>query len=159
ADLAIVRRSRTIERAIGKLTETKFEVKPSAQKSEVLDKAGVGYAAVESPHFVVFGDWEPAVLTEAAPWAERAPAFYTEAVAGFAPWPPKEPLTHKYAFLKQKTTWAEVVRKNASSIGNIDFVLQYTSSCEVGGGKEGLFLAGQEEVPLVQDYVVRMVAE
>lgn len=163
-ELALLRRSRSFDRSIAELVERQFPVETVDLRDERLDNAGVSYTAVRSEHFVVFGDHEPEVLREAAVWSERALAFCTEAFApppgaGSWPWPPKMPLTTRFAYFKDRATWAGVVEKNASSIPNAKFVVEHTSGCNVGSGKDGIFLSGYPEPPVVHDHSVRRVVQ
>ena len=56
-------------------------------------------------------------------------------------------------------TWADVVRANASSFNDVDFVVKNTSACNIGGGKGGMHLAGVEAQANVFDFAVRKVAQ
>jgi len=161
-DMTLLKRSRVMDRAITRLTDAKYKVEPCSQKEPHLDAGGKPYSAVKSEHFVVYGDWDAPVLMQAAEWAERSLAFCAEAFAGYSHWPPKVELTTQFAFFKQRATWVEVVKKNAGALGGasaVDFIVEHTGSCSISSGKGGLWLSGQEDEPVMFDYVVRMVAE
>jgi hypothetical protein len=159
-DITILKRSKLMERAVTKQTATKYKTEPCTDKHPALDKAKVAYIAIKSEHFVVFGDWDEAVLRQAAEWAERSLAFCQEAFAGCDGFPTKAPLPHQFAFFTKVERFQEILKANADVIGvRLDFLLQHVASCEVGGGKEPLFLCGMEGDSTVNDYAVRMVAQ
>ncbi len=158
-DLQLLQRSRLLDRLITRLTDQEFEVHQAEVKDPRLDQAKVPYIALQSEHFVIFGDWDAGVLTEAAQWAERSLAFCTGAFAGYPGWQRKLEPTPRIAFFKQRATWAEVVRANGSAAGDVDFIVKNTSACNLGSGKNGLHLSGVDNPATVFDFAVRKVAQ
>lgn len=161
-DIALLQRSRKMERAITKLLAQKFPVKPVASGTthRAFDKAGRSYPGFETEHFTVWGDWEPEVLQEAAVFAERALAFCQDAYQGFDGFPPKGGRPRHLAFFKQKDTWAHIVRAHADSIGkqDVEFTIQNASATTLPLGPDALHLAGVDDSAVVYDQAVRWVA-
>ncbi|MEO6596825.1 MAG: CAP domain-containing protein [Planctomycetota bacterium] len=156
-DLEVLRRSRLMDRAITRLTEQQVSSTVGAEKHKLLDKGGMPYISVKTENFVVYGDWEPEVLQQAAAWAERALAFCKEAFAGYEGFPPSGMPTKNLVFFKQKATWVELVKQNADSIGRdkVEFVTTNTSATKIGD----LHTAGMEDADTVYDLTVRHVAQ
>ena len=155
-ELQMLKRSRMMDQAIQKQVETRYKVEPAELKEPHLDKSSVPYVAVRSEHFVVYGDFDPAVLSQAAEWSERALAFCQEAFAG-EPWQKRSSVTRQYAYFQKRDTWKQVVEANRSSFHDPDFILQNTKACTIGSGRTGLYLGGMEEETVVYDYAVRKV--
>lgn len=162
-DLEILRRSRQIEREIARQLDAKYPVErlPDTARQGALDIGGASYIGVQTKRFRVWGDWDEAVLAEAAQNAERALAFCEEVFKGFKgyEWRSKGPVD--YAFFKERDTWKKVCERNAKSFppGRLQFVLQYTSATEIGTGKDRVRVAGVEEPPTVQDLAMRWTAQ
>lgn len=156
-DLEILRRSRLMDRAITRLTEQQFASSVVEDKNPILDKGGMPYVTVKSDNFLVYGDWEPAVLQQAAAWAERSLLFCGEAFAGYDGFPSRGPQTRKFAFFQKKETWIGLVRANESVIGKdqVEFTVQNTASQMI----KDVQTCGAEQVDSVYDYAVRRVAQ
>lgn len=158
AELQMLKRSRAMERALTSLVETDFKVAPAAHKEPRLDKASVAYTAVESEHFVVYGDYDPAVLQQAAQWSERALAFCQQAFDGEA-WSKRATVTRQFAYFSTKAVWAKVVEQNRGSLQDPDFILKHTNACTIDQGRTGLHLCGIDMPDTVFDFAVRRVVQ
>ncbi len=158
-ELALLRRSRMMDRSVARLSSTPFSVQKGAATDPRLDAAAVKYESYSTENFVIFGDWEPEVLTELAQWCERAHAFCQEAFADGESWKTPPEITTKIAFFRDRATWGQVVKAHAAAIGDVDFVLQFTSACGIDRGKQGIFVSGQQDPAVMTDYAVRKVAE
>jgi hypothetical protein len=156
-EIALLRRSRLMDRAIERLTTQAMPDVQAAPNDVALDKGGVPYEGVRSEHFTVYGDWDRDVLQEAAAWAERSLAFCQEAFEGYKGFPPAGMPSRSMAFFKRRDTWVEVVRKNADRVGRdeVAFVIANASSTKIGE----MHAAGVEEVPIVFDLAVRWVVQ
>ncbi len=156
-DLAILRRSRLMDRAITRLTEQQFPANVVPEKHKVLDQGGMAYGAVKTENFTIYGDWEPEVLQQAAAWAERALAFCKEAFEGYEGFPPRGQPLAKMAFFKQRATWVELVKQNADSVGRdrLEFITQNCGATQIGD----VHTAGVENVEVVYDLAVRRVVQ
>jgi hypothetical protein len=152
-DLAVLQRSRKMDRAIQALSAKEYEVKPVDDKLPILEGIVPGYVAVRSEHFTVFGDLEPALLQEAATWAERALAFCQEAYDGFPDFPPKGAPKRTFVYLKDKPVWDAVIRKHHKN--DAEFVVAHAKSSEIGDVK----IACADDRELVFDHAVRWVAK
>ena len=158
-ELTLLRRSRAMDRSVARLASASFAVEKTNATDPRLDAAGVKYDAYATENFVIFGDWEPEVLTDIAQWCERALAFCKESFADAEPWKTEPEITTKIAFFKDRAVWGQVVKANGSAIGDVDFVLQHTSACGIDRGKQGIFVSGQQDPAVMADYAVRKVAE
>ncbi len=158
-ELTLLRRSRMMDRTVARLSAAQFAVEKTNATDPRLDSAGVKYEAYATENFVLFGDWEPEVMNDVAQWCERALAFCKEAFDGAEPWKVPPEITTKIAFFKDRAVWGQVVKANASAIGDVEFVLQYTSACGIERGKQGIFVSGQQDPAVMTDYAVRKVAE
>ena len=156
-DLGILRRSRLMDRAITKLTELKVETAEFADKNAMLDKGGMAYSGWKTEHFTVWGDYDPAVLQEAASWAERALQFCDEAFAGYPEFPSRHRQIRKMAFFKEKATWVKLIEAHADLIGreNLEFVTKNAASTLL----KDIHTAGPDGPQIVFDLAVRWVAQ
>jgi len=152
-DLALLERSRRLERTLAQLVAQPFAAAPVDEKLPMLDGLGIAHAAVKSEHFVVFGDWDVAVLQEAAAFAERALVFCGEAFAGVDGLPPRQVST-KFVFLRELEPWRQAVRKHARP-RDVEFLLENTKSTEI----DGIETAAADTRELVFDLAVRWVAQ
>ncbi len=161
-EVAILRRSRLMDRAVAAALEKPFPAEPAkGDLHPVLQTGGVPVIGVQTANFTVYGDWEESVLAEAAACAERSLQFCTEAYAGIEGWPPQQPPSRTFAFFQQKDTWAKVVRANAARVGadRVEFIVANASANKVGSGRDGIRLAGVDNVETVRDLAVRWVAQ
>ncbi|MBL8732688.1 MAG: CAP domain-containing protein [Planctomycetes bacterium] len=152
-DITVLRRSRLMDRAITQLSQQPVAVARCDEKLAMIDKAHVAYGAVKSEHFVVYGDWEPEVLQQAATWAERSLAFCEQAFAGYEGFPPRV-RSRQLAFFKQKAQWTAVVRLSAPA-GDVEFLVENASATEI----DSVHLAAAEQTEVVYDLAVRWVAQ
>ncbi|MEE2887641.1 MAG: CAP domain-containing protein [Planctomycetota bacterium] len=111
---------------------------PDTNRNAILDGANVEYISVKSEHFILRGDYEEAILKEAALWAERALRVAQAAFSGYddmffsdvAQWPIKE-----FSFFQSKDTYKQIILAHQSKIGNkeqVEFLLEYTSGTTLG---------------------------
>ncbi len=152
-DLAVLQRSRRMDRTLGELAEQTFPAEVVDDKLDLLDKAGCAYVAVKSATFTVFGDHDPATLQLAATWAERALRFCQHAFEGVEGFPSRRPQTRKMVFLKDRASWELVIRKNVSS-RDVEWLLANVRATEIGDVET----AAAAEPELVYDLAVRWVA-
>jgi hypothetical protein len=157
ADLALLRRSRLMDRAVARLIAQAMPAKEVDTKDATLDAAGLPYKAVQSAHFVVFGDFEVAVLQTAAAWAERALAFCGEAFAGYDGFPARGDSTRKLAFFQQKASWVKLIEAHRNSLGaeRVEFITKNASATRL----HDLHTAGPEGLEVVYDLAVRWVVQ
>lgn len=153
-DIAVLQRSRRMDRAITRLQTQAFPAGPVDEQSPLLAQCNLPHRAVRSTNFTVYGDWDLDVLQQAAVWAERALAFCQEAYEGCAGFPPRSAQSRKFVFLKTKAAWAQVVRKHVRS-SDAEFVVANASSTEIGDVET----SGAEQVDVVYDLAVRWVAQ
>lgn len=153
-DIAVLRRSRLLDRALSMLVGKDFPVAVSDDKLAAIDAAEIPYRAVKSEHFTVFGDWPPEVLQQAAQWAERSLAFCTEACAGHEGFPSSRPPSRQLLFFQQKHVWAKFVRKNLKG-RDVEFVVQNAQATEV----DNVETAAADTPEVVYDLAVRWVAQ
>lgn len=151
-DLAVLQRSRLMDRAITKLSAQAFPAKVVDEKLPLLDSVGITYQAVQTENFTVFGDLDTDVLMTAAAWAERSLAFCQEAFAGFAGFPPRMQ-SRKFAFIKKKEQWDALVRKHGR--GDVEFTIQNTKGSEF----DNVETATGEQPDAIYDIAARWVAQ
>jgi len=157
ADLELLRRSRLMDRAVARLLAQAVAAKPVDTKDAALDAAGLPYQAVQSENFVVFGDYEVAVLQTAAAWAERALAFCGEAFAGYQGFPAHGDAARKLAFFQQKSSWLKLIEAHRSCLGDdrVEFITKNASATRV----RDLHTAAPEGLDVVYDLAVRWVVQ
>ena len=153
-DLAVLQRSRLMDRLLTKLIEQAFPANVVAEKLPMLDGLGVPYQAVQSEHFLVYGDHAVEVLQQAAAWAERSLAFCKGAFEGFEGFPPRGQPSAKLIFLKKKSDWQQLVRKNLRGQD-----AEFVASNAMGSEIEGIETAGVEQTEVVYDMAVRWIAQ
>ena len=130
-DLGILRRSRLMDRAITSLTEQSFPASVVDEKLKMLDAASAPYITVKSENFIIYGDWQPEVLQQAAAWAERAFAFCKIAYEGYEGFPPGSQPVRKMVFLQDREIWNALVRENAR--GDVEFIIKNASATQLKG--------------------------
>lgn len=159
-ELELLKRSRALDRTIQRLLAQDYAVTPMTGQHPLLQKANLAHVGVESERFVVWGNWDQAVLEDCCKSGERAFAFCTEFFAGVPgyQWHKKGKLT--FLLLKSKDEWRELVRANANRLmGNdLEFVLANTSATGLSDGGQTLLTGGLEQDVSARDYVVRQVA-
>jgi hypothetical protein len=107
-------------------------------RNAILDAANVEYISVKSDHFILRGDYEEEVLTEAAVWAERALQVAQAAFKGneniffsdVTKWPIKQ-----FSFFQSKDTYKQIILAHQTKLGgkeNVEFLLEYTSGTTIG---------------------------
>ncbi|MFY9344209.1 MAG: CAP domain-containing protein [Planctomycetota bacterium] len=152
-DLAVLQRSRAMDRAITRLSAQAYPAKPSDEKLPILEGLVPGYRAVQSENFYVFGDLDEAVLATAAAWAERSLAFCQEAFAGFEGFPPRDQ-SRKLVFLSKKEQWDAVVRKHSKG-NDVEFTIANTRGSEI----DLVETACHDQPESINDLAVRWVAQ
>ncbi len=152
-DLAVLQRSRMMDRALTRLTEQAFPSTRASEKQPLLDAIGVAYEGVQTEHFTVYGDWDTDVLKRAAEWAERSLAFCTEAFAGIAGFPPKVQ-SRTLVFFKTKEPWAQLVRKHVRA-SDAEWLVANVSASEIGIVETAAAVTPE----LVYDLAVRWIAQ
>ncbi|GAB4163633.1 MAG: hypothetical protein Fur0037_29190 [Planctomycetota bacterium] len=157
-EIDLLRRSRAMDRVIAEQSGKDYPVEACDLKESRLDRSGLPYRAVRSEHFVVFGDYDPPVLEQAAKWSERALAFCRVAFDG-EEWAGEGRLTPNYAYFRSRKSYEQVILKNAHAFRDVDFLVHNTSSCDIGRGRTGLQLSGIESEPVVYDFAVRKVVQ
>lgn len=152
-DLAVLQRSRRMDRTLQRLQAEKYATSPIAEPLGLLQAAGVQHIGVKSATFEVYGDWDQDTLASAAAYAERALAFWNDATEGVEGYPLRGQPQRRLVFLRQKATWASVVQKHGGK--DAQFTIENASSTTIGD----VHLATAELVELVHDQSVRWVTQ
>jgi hypothetical protein len=152
-DLAILQRSRRMDRTLQKLQAQSYATTPIAEPLGLLQSAGVAHIGVKSATFEVYGDWDQQTLASAAAFAERALAFWSDATEGVEGYPLRGAPARRLVFLRQKATWATVVQKHGGR--DAQFVVDNASATTLGDAH----VATAEQVELVHDLAVRWVTQ
>ena len=151
-----------MDRAIDRELKNNYPVEtlPEDQGHPYLDAASIEYVGIKSEHFRVYGNWEPAVLIEAARNAERCLAFCEEVFEGHKGFTGKR-MVWILVFFRERTQWQDVLRANAKQFpqGQLKFILENTGACAMGRGKNRMHLSGAEDPQTVQDLAMRWVAQ
>ncbi|MCA8974098.1 MAG: CAP domain-containing protein [Planctomycetes bacterium] len=156
-DLEILRRSRVMDREITSQTEQSYEVAATDARQPAIDKGGMPYTGQKSPHYTVYGDWEPDVLAQAATWAERALAFCEVAFADHLQPVSRSRQYRTFCFVRTKATFVRLVEANVSTIGRsqAEFIVEHAKATLIGD----MHTAGVEETETVYDLAVRWVVQ
>lgn len=152
-DLAVLQRSRRMDRTLQKLQAQSYATTPIAEPLGLLQAAGVAHIGVKSATFEVYGDWDQQTLASAAAFAERALAFWSDATEGVEGYPLRGAPARRLVFLRQKATWATVVQKHGGR--DAQFVVDNASATTLGDAH----VATAEQVELVHDLAVRWVTQ
>jgi hypothetical protein len=152
-DLAVLQRSRRMDRTLQKLQAEKHATSPIAEPLGLLQAAGVAHIGVKSATFEVYGDWDQETLASAAAYAERALAFWNDATEGVEGYPLRGEPSKRLVFLRQKATWASVVEKHGGK--DAQFTIENASATTLGD----VHVATAEDVELVRDLSVRWVTQ
>lgn len=152
-DLAVLQRSRRMDRTLLKLQAEKYATSPIAEPLGLLQAAGVQHIGVKSANFEVYGDWDQETLAAAAANAERALAFWNDATEGVDGYPLRGGPLKRMVFLRQKSTWASVVQKYGGR--DVQFTIENASATTLGD----VHVATAEQVELVHDLSVRWVTQ
>lgn len=159
-ELELLRRSRLVDRSVVRLLAQDVPVKAAAATHPLLDRAGVTHVGVETERFLVYGDWDKAVLEDCARHAERSHAFCKELFAGIAgyEWRPRQKFV--FLMLQKRETFQTVIRANEDRLGGSDlaFLLENVSATTLEDGATPARVAGFEQAATVNDHAVRQVA-
>ncbi len=161
-ELAILRRSKLIDRTIAAELEKEYPVeKLSGETHPLIDKAKVPYSGFRTEHFVVWGDWSDEQLIACAQYAERAYALCTTLFDGIAvyKWPHKD--QYDLAFFQARDTWVQVLRANEGEFSgrDLEFTIANTSGTSMGSGTDMVKIVGFESAATIEDMAVRAVAQ
>jgi hypothetical protein len=160
-ELTLLRRTRLIDKEITTQLARTPKVEPVPGYAHPYLKAGPAVRAVRGPIYTIAGDFDEAVLAEAARHADRAHAFCEAALAGYEGFG-KTLGVKTFVFYRSKDTWAQVLKANASLLsgGRLEFLLENDISATVlGGGDKGIWLAANDSDALVYDRTVRWVVQ
>lgn len=157
AEIAILKRSRTMQRKVAELAQRTFPVEALGpdQKQKHLEKAGIPYKGFKTANFVVYGNHDVDVLKEAAMNAERSLQFCKDAWDGVPGYPHKFAIVKEMVFLNSREGYHKLLQANENVLGaeGLKFNLEHTSACNL----EGTQVIGTEHAPGVYDEAVRWV--
>jgi uncharacterized protein YkwD len=162
AEINLVKRSRTMDRAVARVIEMPVKTEPASGEPPAAIKAGnVAVTGVKSEHFTVWGDLETGVLQQLAAYAERGLMFCDEAFAGYQGWPPKPLPGGHFVYYQKHETWVSVVKANQGRIGasEVEFLVNNAKANQIGAGQDRVRFCGAEAFDGMRDFAVRQVVQ
>lgn len=156
-DLEILRRSRSMDRAITELTEKAYPASAATAKPAIVEQGGMPCTGQKTANFEVWGDWDPDVLAQAAEWSERALAFCEVAFDGHLEPVSRSRTNRSFAYFKDKETWVRLVEANVAKVGrsHAEFIVEHAKATLI----DSVHTAGVEDVETVYDLAVRWVVQ
>ncbi|MCR9247346.1 MAG: CAP domain-containing protein [bacterium] len=154
-ELGILRRSRLMDREITELVAKEYSAEAIAADLPIFAKLGIELHGCKTENFRVYGDWDPAILAQAAAWAERSLAFCDVAFEGHLSMAPGSRLRRTFVFLKDRDTWIKLIEKNVAIVGHSHavFLAENASAGLIGS----VHTAGFPHIETVFDLAVRWV--
>jgi hypothetical protein len=149
----LYKRGVKIDEIIKKEAQRDYPVErlPDSDKHPILEKAQVDYISVKSEHFIIRGDFDEAVLKEAAVWSERCYRVIKVAYEGYeqlfladtSKW-----RVTQYSFFKSTDTHDQIIKAHKALFSNpaeFKFILERHVGVALGGlqispanGKQGV---------------------
>ncbi len=156
-EIAILKRSRLINRRVGELAQKTYPVEPlpAGSQQRHVQRANIAHKGFKSANFTIWGNYDDDVLKEAAMNAERALAFCNDVWAGVPGYPHKAPWSREFVFLTSREQYHAVLDANANLFSGD--ALQFTKANTSATALEGIRIAGTEHAPGVHDLAVRWV--
>ena len=156
-------RSKLMDEIVKRELRKKYKVEPvpDAEQLSFLKKAEITCKCFKSEHFTIWGEWDDAVLIEAAQYSERALAFCKEVLTGSARFSDRF-VAPNFVYLKGHDPYVKVLRSNSEMFAprsNLDFLIKNTGSTAIGRGAERSHIVGARAVQLVNDAAVRFVVQ
>ncbi|MEZ5963882.1 MAG: hypothetical protein R3F56_08570 [Planctomycetota bacterium] len=159
-EIAMLKRIRTLRRAVAQVGAMNVEVKATDERHVALEKAGVQMCGFEGPNITCYGNVEPAVVEEAVRVAERCLALCKLAFDGY-PGFGTENLVRFECLCNDDETWSKILEANTALVGggSLDFLREHKPAMVLRHGKTQLAFARTPAAATAYDLAARWVAQ
>ncbi len=160
-ELTLLKRSRMLEKEVTTQLAREPKVERVADFKHPYLQSGPAVKAYRGEHYTIVGDFDDAILQEAARHAERSLAFCKAAFEGYEGFG-KFPGPKTFVFYTSRDAWKQVLQANAGlmSADHLQFLFENDiSATKLGAAERQLWLASSPDAAIVHDRTVRWVAE
>jgi len=159
-EIAMLKRIRTLRRAVAQVSAMEVKVVPTEQRHAALASAGLQVSGFAGPHVTCYGNVEPAVVEETVRVAERSLALCKLAFEGYPSFNGDQ-LTSVLCFCKDDESWAKILEANTAFVGasSLEFLREHKPAMTLLFGNGKFAFARTPAAGTAYDLAARWIAQ